>query len=96
MRVIGLDKIQAFQIKHPTSVKALNRLVILLQSADCSSPHDLKKVFGVNVDFVGKQTVLDAGGNKVRVITKIQYGIRLVIIIYVMDHKEYDKEKWKE
>jgi mRNA interferase HigB len=96
MRVIGRDKIVAFQEKHPTSAKALNRLLKILENADCSNPAQLKKLFGVNVDFVGKQTVLDAGGNKVRVITKIQYGVKVVLITHVLDHKEYDKAKWKE
>lgn len=96
MKIAGRDKISSFQEKHPTSRVALNRLLKILEEADCSNPIQIKQIFGVNVDFVGKQTVLDVGGNKVRVITKIQYGIKLVLITHVLTHKEYDQEKWKE
>ena len=68
----------------------------LIEGADCSSPQDLKQLFGGNVDFVGHQAVFDVGGNKVRAITKIEYGIKIVLVTHILTHDEYDKSKWRE
>ncbi len=96
MRVLGLDKVAEFKIKHPTSRNSLDALVKILQASYPSSPIDLKSILGKRIDFVGKQAVIDAGGNKVRVISKITYGVKTLIITHVLTHKEYDKNKWKE
>ncbi len=40
-------------------------------------------------------TIFDIGGNKYRVITLIDYRRQTVLIMHVLDHKEYDKKNWK-
>ena len=60
------------------------------------NPQDIKNLFGVNVDFVGNQTVFDVGGNKIRAITKIEFGVKIVLVTHVLTHNEYDKDKWKK
>ncbi len=56
---------------------------------------DLRKVFP-SADQVGKFTVFNIGGNKVRLITAIHYNRKLIFIRNVLTHKEYDKNYWKE
>ena len=97
MRVQNKEKLDNFRKKHPTIVGAVNRWVIIVEAADWKNPNDVKKTFGVNVDFVGKQVVFDIGGNKARIIAKIVYGVlQIVNVSHVMDHAEYDKKKWME
>ena len=45
---------------------------------------------------VGKLTVFNLGGNKVRLITAIHYNRRKVYIRAVLTHEEYDQNRWKE
>ena len=40
-------------------------------------------------------TIFDIGGNKYRIVALIDYLRQTVLITHVMDHKEYDKERWK-
>lgn len=40
-------------------------------------------------------TIFDIGGNKYRIVALIDYLRQTVLITHVLDHKEYDKEKWK-
>jgi mRNA interferase HigB len=80
-------------MKKTGSRKALDRWAKLIESQDFKSP---LRLFGVNVDFVGSKTVFDVGGNKVRTITVVEFGIKLVIVTDVLDHREYDKNKWKD
>lgn len=56
---------------------------------------ELRKTFG-NADQVGKLTVFNIGGNKVRLIAAIHYNRRTIYIRAVMTHREYDEGKWKE
>lgn len=96
MKLIGKDKIDEFKKTHSSNRKALDRWAKLIEGADFDNPQEIKNLFGVNVDFVGNQAVFDVGGNKVRAITKIEFGNKIILITHVLTHTEYDKEKWKE
>lgn len=48
------------------------------------------------VDRVGKFTVFNIGGNKVRLIAAIHYNTGKIYIRHVLTHNEYDLGKWKE
>lgn len=96
VKLIGRENIDAFKRKHPTSRKALDRWERLIEGASLKTPQGVKDLFGVNVDFVGNQAVFDVGGNKVRAITKLQYGLQIILVTHVLTHKEYDKNKWRE
>lgn len=96
MKLLGKNIIDEFKKKHSSSRKALDRWAKLIESVNFENTHDLKQMFGVNVDFVGSQIVFDVGGNKVRAITKIQFGIKIVLVTQVLTHTDYDKNKWKD
>ncbi len=96
MKLIGRETIDLFKKKHPTSRKALDRWVKLVENAILKTPQDVKSLFGVNVDFVGNQAVFDVGGNKVRAITKIQFGVQIILVTHILTHEEYDKNKWRD
>jgi mRNA interferase HigB len=96
VRLLGKNIIDDFKKNHSSSRKALDRWVKLIESAHFENNHDVKQLFGVNVDFVSEQAVFDVGGNKVRAITKIQYGVKIVLVTHVLTHGDYDKNKWKE
>lgn len=95
MQLLGKNVIDEFKEKHPTSRKALDRWMKLIEGAEFNNPQNVKQLFGVNVDFVGSQAVFDVGGNKVRAITKISFGVKIVLVTHVLTHTEYDKNKWK-
>jgi mRNA interferase HigB len=46
--------------------------------------------------MVGKLTVFNIGGNKVRLVAAIHFNRNKLYIRYVLTHTEYDKNKWKE
>ncbi len=96
MQVVGKNIIDNFKRKHPTSRKALDRWVKLVEGADFRSPRDIKFMFGGNVDFVEEQTVFDVGGNKIRAIVKVAFDIKIVLVTHVLTHQDYNKNKWKD
>jgi mRNA interferase HigB len=93
VHVLGKNIVDDFKKKHSTSRKALDRWLKLMDGVDFNNPQDIKRMFGGNVDFVGEQIVFDVGGNKVRTITKVSFGIKIVLITHVLTHVEYDKNK---
>jgi len=61
---------------------------------------DARALFGqtdVASDTASRRTatIFDIGGNKYRIITRIDFLRQTVLITHVMDHKEYDKGNWK-
>ncbi len=55
----------------------------------------LKAVFPT-VDKVEALHVFNIGGNKLRLIAVVRYRMQRLYIRHVLDHREYDKGKWKE
>ena len=45
---------------------------------------------------VGKLTVFNIGGNKVRLIAAIHYNRREAYVRAVLTYTEYDEQRWKE
>jgi mRNA-degrading endonuclease HigB of HigAB toxin-antitoxin module len=45
---------------------------------------------------VGKLTIFNVAGNKVRLIAAIHYNRERIYIRAVLTHEEYDRGKWKE
>ena len=96
MIVTGKQHAEDFKSTHPNTAKAIDRTVTLLETNHFKSPYELKQLFGVNVDFVGSKTVIDSGGNKARFILVIKFQANVAVIEAVLDHAEYDKNKWKD
>ncbi|MDQ3313801.1 MAG: type II toxin-antitoxin system HigB family toxin [Verrucomicrobiota bacterium] len=49
-----------------------------------------------HADVVGKFTVFDIGGNKVRLIAAVHYIRAKIYLRHVLTHEDYDKGKWKQ
>ena len=60
-----------------------------------ASIEDIRRVFP-GADKVGKLTVFNIGGNKVRLIAAIHYNRKKIYIRAVLTHKEYNEGIWRE
>jgi len=96
VRLLGTDKIDAFKKSHASYAGALDTWVTIVRATNWNNPVEVKQTFGKRVDFVGKQIIFDVHGNKIRVVSKIEYGIKILQITHVLDHATYDRGKWKE
>jgi len=67
----------------------------IVKSNNFNSFNEVKTLFP-HADQVGKLTVFNIAGNKVRLITAIHYNSHKIYIRSVLTHSEYDKNKWKE
>jgi len=95
MHVITRKHLLEFSKKHPDCRNALDNCYKLVKRSVFKSFNDLRRTFP-NADQVGKRTVFNIGGNKVRLIAAIHYNQRKLYILHVLTHEEYDRNRWKE
>jgi len=95
MHVITRKRLNEFAEKYPETENALADWYRLIKQNDFLSFAELRMMFS-SADKVGKLTVFNIGGNKVRIIAAIHYNRKKVYIRAVLTHKEYDTEKWKK
>lgn len=48
-----------------------------------------------HADLVGSCVVFNIGGNKWRLISKIAFNRHVLLIRFILTHKDYDKGGWK-
>lgn len=95
MHIITRKRLNEFAEQHPETKNALVRWYQEMKRHNFTSFTELRTSFP-SADQVGKLTVFNIGGNKVRLIAALHYNRRRVYIRAVLTHQEYDAGKWKE
>ncbi|HLL70324.1 MAG TPA: type II toxin-antitoxin system HigB family toxin [Pyrinomonadaceae bacterium] len=95
MHVITRKRLNEFAERYPETKTALAHFYDLAKHNDFSNFAELRTLFP-SADQVGKLTVFNIGGNKVRLVAAIHYNRRKVYIRAVLTHAEYGEGRWKE
>lgn len=95
MHIITRKRLNDFAEKYPETENALAHWYKTAKTNDFNNFAELREFFP-SADQVGKLTVFNIGGNKVRLIAIIHYNRKKIYIRAVLTHIEYDKSKWKE
>ena len=90
MRAIGRKAIRRFGRIHADSVPSLSNWFRIVRRAKWQTFSELKVDFG-SADQVGRRTVFNIGGNKYRLIARLNYRNRRLFILHIMRHAEYVK-----
>lgn len=95
MHIISRKKLNEFAEKYPETRTALTEWYQRIKGGNFNSIAELRQTFPT-ADKVGKLTVFNIGGNKIRLITAIHYNRQKIYLRAVLTHSEYDKNKWRE
>ena len=95
MNVISRKALRQFSAIHPEAIVALDHWYRVARKAAWENLIDVRKDFP-HADVVGPHTVFNAGGNRYRLITHIDYRHKLVLVRHVLTHREYDRGSWKQ
>ena len=95
MHIITRKRLNEFAKKYPEAKTALIKWYQLMKQGNFNSIAELRQVFP-SADKVGKLTVFNIGGHKIRLIAAIHYNRKKIYIRAVLTHAEYDKGNWKE
>jgi mRNA interferase HigB len=83
--------LQAFWAVHPNAKGPLIAWYDHASAAEWLTPQDIKNDFR-SVDFVGDNRVIfDIGGNSYRLVVRISYRFKQVLVKFVGTHADYDK-----
>jgi mRNA interferase HigB len=94
MRIISFRKIREFYEEHPKSKTVLKDWYKTVKNADWHDFADVRQTFN-SADVYKKCTIFDIGGNKYRVIAKVNYKTHAIYVRHVLTHTDYEKDKWK-
>ena len=92
--MISVRAVRDFGKAHPVSVASLSNWLKTTQAAKWQIFVELRADFG-SADQVGRRTVFNIGGNKYRMITRVNYRSKRVFVLHIMKHAEYAKGEWK-
>lgn len=95
MHVISRKRLNEFAEHYPEAKASLAHWYQLTRRGDFANFVELRSIFP-SADQVGKLTVFNVGGKKVRLIAAIHYNRRRVYVRAVLTHSEYDEQHWKE
>lgn len=93
MKVVGEAIAARFAAAHADARKPLQRFLAIARSADWKHVAALRETF-VSADK-GRRSgrmIFDIGGNKYRLIARVDFEEQLVVIERVPTHEEYDRE----
>ena len=92
MNVVAKQALARFWSLHPSAQGPLTAWYVLASKTSWRTPQDVKSQFGSHVDFVGdNRAIFDIGGNKYRLIVRISYVYKTVLIKFLGTHAEYDR-----
>jgi mRNA interferase HigB len=92
VQVIARRTLREFWLRHPAAETPLKLWYARTARARWLRPGDLRAQFGPTVEFVaGNRAIFDIGGNKYRLVVKIDYAVGLVLIRFVGVHAAYDR-----
>jgi mRNA interferase HigB len=91
VNVVALRTLQAFWTLHPQAQAPLSQWYDVAKQAEWRTPQDIREDFNT-VDFVSDNRVIfDIGGNKYRLVARIAYKYKQLLVKFVGTHSEYDR-----
>jgi mRNA interferase HigB len=92
MNVIAKRTLRAFWDRHPAARGPIQAWHQVAKKAAWRGPAEVKQLFGATIDILpGNRIVFDLGGNRYRLIAKMNYPLRIVFVRFIGSHAEYDR-----
>jgi mRNA interferase HigB len=99
MRLIGQDVVSKAIRKHSDARKWLEAWAATVEEASWESLEDVRADYpsadGVKLRTRIVVTVFNVKGNEYRLLTNINFARQVVVVLELLTHAEYDKDRWK-
>jgi len=100
MRIIKTSMLKAFWEAHPQAEASLRTWVRQTRAARWRTFADVRKTFpsadAVKVASERQVVVFNIAHNRYRLIAAVHYNTRIVYTLMILNHKEYDRNAWKD
>jgi mRNA interferase HigB len=94
MRIITKRTLREFWDQHSNSETSFRNWYEIAKKANWGNLAEVRNDFP-HADLAGVCTIFNIAGNNYRLITKIYYDTKTVLIRFVLTHAEYDKKPYK-
>lgn len=94
MHILTKRRLREFWSKHPDAESTLRNWYKYTRKAAWSNLAETRVDFA-HADLAGACTIFNIGGNKYRLVTKIFYPAKKVLIRFVLTHEEYNRKPYK-
>ncbi len=91
MRIIAKTALRNFWAKHPDAEQPLRAWHGEAKAAVWKTPADVKAKYRSASILQAGRAVFNIGGNKYRLVVKINYPYQVVYIRFIGTHREYDR-----
>lgn len=91
MRVISRQWLNELARRHPDAKPGLDSWFHEVEGADWANPAQLKAQYATASILRNGRVVFNIGGNKYRLVVRINYAYRVVYVRFAGTHSEYDK-----
>ena len=91
MRVISRKWLNELAKRHPDAKPGLDAWFHEAEDADWANPAELKEQYATASILKNGRVVFNVGGNKYRLVVRINYAYRVVYVRFAGTHSEYDQ-----
>ncbi len=91
MRIISKKLLKDFWKRYNDSEQPLKSWHYEVKNALWNNPYDLKRHFGNASVINNKRVVFNIKGNDYRLVADIEYRLKIVFVIWIGTHSNYDK-----
>ncbi len=95
MNVVSRKTLREFWEENKQSEIPLDTWYRIAKKATWQNLVEVQNDFS-HADLVGKCVVFNIGGNKFRLIAKVEFQKQVIFIKFILSHSEYDKNLWKK
>lgn len=91
MKLVGRSRLDEFCVKHPDGRNWIDNWLADVEAAAWASPHQLKARYPSASFLGGGAAIFNVRGNKYRLEAAIAYKTRVLVVIWIGTHAEYDE-----
>ena len=91
MHVLSYSTLREFAARHRDAKEALDAWYGIVKRASYETPKDVKADFGSASFLSRNRVVFNIGGNKYRLVVKMEYQRGEIYVRRVVTHEDYDR-----
>lgn len=91
MRIIAVSTLRDYWIEHKTAEQPLKSWIQEAENSSWQNSAQLKTKYRNASIIDSKRVVFNIKGNDYRLIVDIEYRLKIIFIVWVGTHSEYDK-----
>lgn len=96
MRIIAKKTLVKFALKYPFAKNSLEAWFKETEESIWEKPGDIIKDYPSADVITGKRFVFNIKGNHFRLVVDVEFKLKIVFIVWIGSHAEYDKIDVKE